>query len=59
MQIDSKQLYNTDDLMKILQCGRKTVYTYIEKRKLPVIRLSRQRIMVLGSELLSWLKEQR
>jgi excisionase family DNA binding protein len=59
MQIDAKRLYTTDDLMEILHCGRRTIYRYIEEKKLPVIRLSRQRIFVMGSELTEWLRKQR
>jgi len=59
MQIDTKRLYTTDDLMTLLHCGRRTVYRYIEEKQLPVVRLSRQRIFCLGSDLMQWLKDQK
>ena len=59
MRIDSAQLYTTDDLMAILHCGRRTIYRYIEEKHLPVVRLSRQRIFVLGSDLTDWLNKQK
>ena len=59
MQINAKQLYTIDDLMEILYCGRRTIYRYIEEKNLPVVRLSRQRIFVMGSDLTDWLRKQK
>lgn len=59
MQIDAKRLYTTDDLMEILHCGRRTIYRYIEEKQMPVVRLSRQRIFVMGSDLTDWLRKQK
>jgi hypothetical protein len=57
MRIQRDGLYTTTDLMEILDCGRRTVLDHIKYDSLPIIRLSRQRIFVQGSDLISWLRE--
>ena len=55
MKMVNDELYTTDDLRQILKCCRRTIYRYIEEDGLPVIRLSRQRMFVMGSDLKQWL----
>ena len=59
MRIDPDVLYSTSDLMELFNVGRQTVYRYIENEGLPVVRLSRQRIFVMGDELRKWLRTRR
>lgn len=56
MEIRKNELYTTDDLMRLLKCARRTVYRYIEEQGLPARRITQQRIFVLGSDLLDWLR---
>jgi excisionase family DNA binding protein len=59
VRIDPDVLYSTSDLMELFNVGRQTVYRYIENEGLPVVRLSRQRIFVMGDELRKWLRTRR
>jgi len=53
----SERLLTVPEVADLLRVGQRTVYRWIQDRKLPVIRLAGSTLRVASSDLEGWLRE--
>jgi excisionase family DNA binding protein len=55
---DSRELWTVPEVADFLRVSRKGVYSLVETRKIPFVRIS-NRIRFFRSDVLAWLEENR